>query len=81
MAACANVSEDVNFCTGDFNTFKGTDRTELGSEEAALDATFMYQYPGLVRTTSSIHTHNSPPAKKKSFAVVPGLVRISNMVF
>ena len=36
MAACMNVSEDVNFCTGDFNTFKGTDRKELGSEEGDI---------------------------------------------
>ena len=35
-AACANVSEDVNFCTGDFNTFKGIDRKELGSEEGDI---------------------------------------------
>ena len=39
-----------------------------GDDQAArpaLDATFMYQYLGLVRTTSSIHTRNSSPAKKK----------------
>ena len=36
LAACANVSEDVNFCTGDFNTFKGTDCKELGSEEGDI---------------------------------------------
>ena len=35
-AACTNVSEDVNFCTGNFNTFKGTDRKELGSEEGDI---------------------------------------------
>jgi hypothetical protein len=35
-AACANVSEDVNFRTGDFNTFKSTDRKEFGGEEGDI---------------------------------------------
>ena len=35
-AACTNVSEDVNFCTGNFNTFKGMDGKELGSEEGDI---------------------------------------------
>ena len=50
-------------------------------ELAALDATFMYQYPDLPEPyhQSTVGIPHQP--KKLSTAVVPGLVRISNRAF
>jgi hypothetical protein len=53
---------------------------EASCLNAAIDATFLYQYMAIPKHTSYIHTGTCPPPKKKRFCCGARMDQLTNMI-